>query len=155
MPLLAILLSVLGLIPFIGCGLGALGPDPATASRMLSALIGYAAVTLAFAGGVHWGFELQSRQQDRFVERARLGLGVLPPLVGWIALLLPLVVEPWVALLVLIAAHIGMVLVEQQAARRELLPPHYLLLRWGFTVVAIAMMVTVLTLRLLGQTIKF
>ena len=61
----------------------------------------------------------------------------------------------WVALLVLIAAHIGMVLVEQQAARRELLPPHYLLLRWGFTVVAIAMMVTVLTLRLLGQTIKF
>ena len=60
---------------------------------MLSALIGYAAVTLAFAGGIHWGFELQSRQQDRFVERARLGLGIVPPLVGWIALLLPLVVR--------------------------------------------------------------
>ena len=32
MPLLAILLSVLGLVPFIVCGLAALGPDPATAT---------------------------------------------------------------------------------------------------------------------------
>ncbi len=155
MPLLAILLSVLGLIPFIVCGLAALGPDPGTASRMMSALIAYAAVTLAFAGGVHWGFELQSRQQDTFVERARLGLGVVPPLVGWIALLLPLVVASWVSLIVLIAAYIGMVLVEHEAGRRELVPPRYLWLRWGFTVVAVAMMVTVLTLHLLGQTIKF
>jgi hypothetical protein len=155
MPLLAILLSVLGLIPFIVCGLAALGPDPGTASRMMSALIAYAAVTLAFAGGVHWGFELQSRQQDTFVERARLGLGVVPPLVGWIALLLPLVVASWVSLIVLIAAYIGMVLVEHEAGRRELVPPRYLWLRWGFTVVAVAMMVTVLTLHLLGQTIRF
>ena len=117
---------------------------------MLSALIGYAAVTLAFAGGIHWGFELQSRQQDRFVERARLGLGIVPPLVGWIALLLPLVVPSWVSLIVLIAAYIGAVLVEQEAAKRDLLPPRYLWLRWGFTLVAVAMMITVLTLRLLG-----
>ena len=94
MPLLAILLSVLGLVPFIVCGLAALGPDPATSARMLSALIAYAAVTLAFAGGVHWGFELQSGHQEAFVQRARLGLGILPPLAGWIALLLPLVAAP-------------------------------------------------------------
>ena len=155
MPLLAVLLSVLGLVPFIVCGLAALGPDPTTADRMLSALIGYAAVTLAFAGGIHWGFELQSRQQDRFVERARLGLGIVPPLVGWIALLLPLVAASWVSLIVLIAAYIGAVLVEQEAAKRDLLPPRYLWLRWGFTLVAVAMMITVLTLRLLGQTISF
>ena len=155
MPLLMILLSVLGLIPFIGCGLAALGPDPLTAARMLSGLIAYAAVTLSFAGGVHWGLELQSRQLDPLVERARLGLGVVPPLVGWIALLLPLIAAPWLSLLVLIAAYIGMVLVEHQAGRRDLLPPRYLWLRWGFTVIAVAMMITVLTLRLLGQTIKF
>jgi hypothetical protein len=155
MPLLAILLSVLGLIPFVVCGLAALGPDPGTAARMMSALIGYAAVTLAFSGGVHWGFELQSQQQDMFVQRARLGLGVVPALAGWIALLLPLVVASWVSLIVLIAAYIGMVLVEHEAARRELLPPRYLWLRWSFTVVAVAMMVTVLTLHLLGQKISF
>jgi hypothetical protein len=155
MPLLAILLSVLGLVPFIVCGLAALGPDPATSARMLSALIGYAAVTLAFAGGVHWGFELQSGHQEAFVQRARLGLGILPPLAGWIALLLPLVAAPWVSLILLIAAYIGAVLLEQEAGKRSLLPPRYLWLRWGFTVVAVAMMVTVLTLRLLDQAITF
>jgi hypothetical protein len=155
MPLLAILLSVLGLIPFIACGLAALGPDQVTADRMMSALIAYAAVTLAFAGGVHWGFELQSAQQDTSVQRARLGFGVIPPLAGWIALLLPLVVAPWMSLIVLIAAYIGTVLMEHQAAARALIPPRYLWLRWSFTVIAVAMMVTVLTLRLLGQTISF
>jgi hypothetical protein len=153
MPLLAILLSVLGLVPFIVCGLGALGPDSVTAARMMSALIAYAATALAFAGGVHWGLELQSRQPDIVVQRARLGFGVVPLLVGWIALLLPLVVASWMSLIVLIAAYIGMVLMEHKAARRDLLPPHYLWLRWSVTVVAVAMMVTVLTLHLLGQTI--
>jgi hypothetical protein len=155
MPMLAILLSVLGLLPFIVCGLAALGPDPATSERMLKALIGYGAVILAFTGGIHWGFQLQSRQPDSFVERARLGLGIIPPLVGWVTLLLPLVVASWLALIVLIAAYIGAVLVEQEAGRRELLPPRYLWLRWAFTVVAVAMMITVLTLRLLGQTVEF
>jgi len=155
MPLLAILLSILGLVPFVVCGLAALSPDPGTASRMMSALIAYAAVSLAFAGGVHWGLELQSRQQDTFIERARLGLGVVPPLVGWVALLLPLVVASWMPLIVLIAAYIGMALIENEAARRDLLPSRYLWLRWTVTIVAVAMMVTVLTLHLLGQTITF
>ena len=155
MPLLAILLSVVGLVPFIVCGLAALGTDQVTAERTLNALIDYAAVTLAFAGGVHWGFELHAPPQDAFVQRARLGLALIAPLVAWLALLLPLVAAPWVALIVLIAAYIGAVLVEQQAARRNLLPAGYLWLRWAFTVVAVAMMVTVLTLRLLGQTIAF
>jgi hypothetical protein len=77
MPLLVVLLSGIGLVPFIVCGLAALGPDADTATRMMVALIGYAAVTLAFAGGIHWGFELQSRQQVGFVRRARFGLGIV------------------------------------------------------------------------------
>jgi hypothetical protein len=153
--MLAILLSILGLVPFIVCGLAALGPDPDTSSRMLSALIGYAAVTLSFIGGIHWGFELQSSTMDRFVQRARFGLGIIPVLVGWAALLLPLIVAPWVSLIVLIAAYIGAVLVEQEGDRRGLLPSRYLWLRWGFTLVSVAMMTTVLTLRLLGMKISF
>ncbi len=153
MPLFAILLSILGLVPFIVCGLAALGPDPTVAARMMSALVAYAAVALAFAGGVHWGFELQSRQEDVSVQRARLGLGVVPLVVGWIALLLPLVMASWVSLILLIAAYIGMILVEHQAAQRELLPSRYLWLRWSITVIAVAMMITVLGLHSLGQTI--
>jgi Protein of unknown function (DUF3429) len=152
--MLAVLLSVLGLVPFIVCGLAALGPDPDTARRMLTALISYAAVILGFVGGIHWGFELQTPQKTS-AGRARLGLGIVPPLVGWIALVLPLVAAPWVSLILLIAAYIGAALVEQEAAKRELLPPRYLLLRWLFTLVAVAMMVTVLTLWLFGQTINF
>lgn len=155
MPVLAVLLSVLGLVPFVVCGLAAVGPDAATADRMLHALIGYAAVTLAFAGGIHWGFELQSPQADRFTGRARLGASVATPLIAWIALLLPLVIAAWSSLLVLIAAYIGAVLAEQRAAALGLLPPRYLWLRWGFTIPAVAMLVTVVTLRFLGQTIVF
>ena len=55
----------------------------------------------------------------------------------------------------LIAAFIGAMLAEQEASRRALLPPRYLWVRWGFTLVAVAMLVTVLTLRLLDQTIRF
>src|SRR6476619_1906979 len=117
MPLLVVLLSVLGLVPFIVCGLAALGPDPDTAARMLDALIGYAAVVLAFIGGIQWGFELQSDQQQKSVSRARLALGILPLLVGWICLMLPVVVAPWVSLVVLIIAYIAVVLAEHEAAR--------------------------------------
>jgi uncharacterized protein DUF3429 len=155
MPWLAILLSALGLIPFIACGLTALGPDPETAGRMLDALIGYSAVALAFVGGIHWGFELQSDQHQGSVSRARIALGVLPLLAGWVSLVLPLVVAPWVSLVLLIIAYIATVLAEHEAGRRNLLPPRYLWVRWGFTVVAVAMLVTVLTLRLAGLTISF
>ncbi len=155
MPWLAVLLSALGLIPFVVCGLAALGPDPDTAARILDALIGYAAVALTFIGGIHWGFELQSDQHQGSISRTRLALGVLPLLVGWISLVLPLVVAPWVSLVLLIIAYIAAVLAEHEAGRRNLLPPRYLWVRWGFTVVAVAMLVTVLTLRLLGLTISF
>ncbi len=151
MPLLAILVSAVGLVPFVVCGLGALGADPAW--HMLDALVGYGAVTLAFAGGVHWGFALGPQQQvEQSVERTRLVLPVAPVLLGWIALL-ALLVAWWLALALLIAGYIGTALLEQQAARRGLTPPRYMLLRWVFTGVALAMLITVLTLRLLGQTI--
>ena len=153
MPVLAVLLTVLGLVPFIACGFGALAPDPGTAARMLSALIGYAALSLAFAAGVHWGFELQAPQEDRFIQRARLGVPAVALLAGWIALLLPLVAAAWVALILLIAAYAGAILIEQQAARRGLLPGRYLWLRWAFIVVALAMLVSVLMLRLLGKSV--
>jgi hypothetical protein len=155
MPLLAILLSALGLVPFVVCGLAALGPNLVTAAWSLTALIDYAALVLAFSAGIHWGFELQSPQQDRFIGRTRLGIAAAALVVGWIAIVLPTMTAAWLSLVVLIAGYIGAVLIEQQAAKRSLLPPHYLWLRWGFTVVAVAMLVTVMTLRLLGQTIVF
>jgi hypothetical protein len=169
MPLLAIVLGVAGLIPFIVCGLGAVSVDAVSSARMMTALIGYGAVILSFLGGVHWGFALRgfalggiaaappapvTVAGNRFVtaERARLVLGVVPSLIGWVALLLLMIRLDWAALAVLIAGFIATVVVEHQASRRQLIPlGSYIWLRWGLTVVVVAMLVTVLTLRTLGQ----
>ena len=162
MPASAILLGILALAPFIGCGLGALGPDAAMAERMLTALIAWGALMLAFVGGLHWGLVLREPEFGPPVapgskpapgRNTRIGLAVLPLILGWLALLLPLVAATWLALLLLIAAYIAALVAEHHAARRFELPSRYLWLRWGFTVVAVAMLTTVLTLRLLGQTI--
>lgn len=162
MPALAILLSILGLAPFIGCGLAALGSHVATADRMLTALIAWGALVLAFVGGLHWGLVLHEPEtapppvpatRTGLGRNTRIGVAVLPLILGWLALLLPLIVQSWLALLLLIAAYIAVLVAEHHSSRRFMLPPRYLWLRWGFTIVAVAMLTTVLTLRLLGQTI--
>jgi hypothetical protein len=166
MPMLAILLGLAGLIPFIVCGLGAISADTGQAARMLVALVGYGAVILSFLGGVHWGFALTQAAPlvapditpvgARLAggQRARLALGVLPALIGWAALLVAMVLPDWTALVVLIAGFVGTVVVEHQAGRHMLVQPAgYLWLRWGLTIVVVAMLVTVLVLRLLGPRI--
>ncbi len=153
MPLLAILLGIAGLVPFIGCGLGAMARD-GEADRMLSALIAYGAVTLAFLGGMQWGFALPAGTDARR-QRWRLVLGVLPALVGWLALLVYLLAPGWVALAVLTAGFIGTALGEHRSAGQEAaVPPGYLWLRWALTVVAAAMLITVLMVRVLGVAIS-
>ncbi|MDB5402219.1 MAG: hypothetical protein QOF70_6799 [Acetobacteraceae bacterium] len=152
MPTIVLPLSLLGLVPLIAFALGAVGHIPETAEHMLIALIDYAALILAFAGGVHWGLALVPA-----TERAglRFGAGVLPMIVAWVALILAQLVAPSVALAVLIIGYLATVLTEHRAAKRQLVPPRYVWTRWGFSVVAVVMMVMVLILRGIGQTIVF
>ena len=152
--MLAVLLSVLGMVPFIVCGLGALAPDAGTAARMLTRAYRLRRAYLGVRRRRPLGFRTAGPQQDRFIQRARLGIPVIALLAGWMALLLPLVAAAWVALVLLIVAYVGGDDRGAGAARRGLLPGRYLWLRWGFDVVALAMMVTVLTLRLLGQSVN-
>ena len=152
MPAIAIPLSLLGLVPLIAFAFGALGPNPETAQRMVVALIDYAALILAFAGGVHWGLGLLP---GAVRPSWRFGAGVLPLILAWIALVLGQFVAPFVALVVLIPGYLATVLTEHRAARRLLVPPRYVWLRWGFSLVAVAMMAMVLILRGVGQTIVF
>jgi hypothetical protein len=147
MPPLAILLGIGGLIPFIGCGLGAMGGGVGS-DKLLGALIAYGAVILSFLGGLQWGLALPSARTNR--QQWRLALGVVPPLIAWGALLLTLVLPGWVALAVLAAAFVATALGEQRASAETALPQGYMLLRWGLTLIAVAMLVTVLTVRVLG-----
>jgi hypothetical protein len=58
--------------------------------RMLagSALLSYGALIVSFLGGIHWGLAMRGRP----VASARLIWGVLPSLLGWLAVLLD---SPW------------------------------------------------------------
>jgi hypothetical protein len=152
MPAIAIPLSLLGLVPFIVFAGGAVGQNPQTAEHLLFALIDYAALVLAFAGGVHWGLALPP---ESVRPSLRLTAGVFPLIVAWVALVLAQLLTAWVALAVLIASYLATVLTEHRAAPRLLVPPRYVWLRWGFSLVAVAMMAMVLVLRGLGQTIVF
>ncbi len=152
MPTIVIPLSLLGLVPLIVFAAGAVGQNPETAVHLLFALIDYAALVLAFAGGVHWGLALLPEAAR---PSLRLGAGILPMLVAWVALVLGQLVAPSVALALLIAGYLATVLTEHRAAKRSLVPSGYVWMRWVFSVVAIIMMAMVLILRGVGQTIVF
>jgi Protein of unknown function (DUF3429) len=150
-PLSATLIGLAGLLPFLFCGFESLTHAGIWA---VPALIGYGAIVLGFVGGVHWGFALApgapgAPASPPEVERARLLLGAAPALVGWIALLLP----SWAGLMALIAGFIAAVVVEAEGQRRTHVPPGYMWLRWVLSVVVVAILTTVLVLRLIGATI--
>jgi hypothetical protein len=116
------LLGPAGLLPFFGLAPGAwLGWGWAA-----PALVAYGATILAFLGAVHWGLALRAPVAERGADWPRLGLGVLPALVGWLALLLPLSA----GLLVLAAAIPGTAALEAAGAARGWVPRSYTRLRW-------------------------
>ena len=154
LPKFAILLGLAGLLPFAACSLGALNPDPELAERCLLALAAYGAVILAFLGGVHWGFALDgSGAQTVRVQRLRFGLGVLPSLVGWAGLLLAFLGFPLLGMVLLIAGVIALTAVEARAARRDLMPRPYMLLRWVLSAGVLVCLCGVVLVRLLGGRI--
>jgi hypothetical protein len=81
---------------------------------------------LSFLGAVHWGFALRAPAGEAPAAWPRLGLGVAPALVAWIALLLP--ARP--GLVLLAAGVVAVAAVETAAAKRGLMPKSYLGLRW-------------------------
>lgn len=123
-------LGLAGLLPFLG-GLGAMWVWPGWAGHGLAA---YGAVILSFLGAVHWGLALAAPE---VAPRARLVGGVVPSLVAWVALLLPLPV----GLSVLALGLLGLAGAETHAAGRGLVPRAYLPLRWVLTLVASAALI--------------
>jgi hypothetical protein len=150
-PLIAALLGLAGLVPLVAACLLALSGDPAWAGFGLLALASYAAVSLAFAGGVHWGLGLAAAaEQTISARRARFGMGVLPALIGWCGMRVALRQFPLLGRAVL-AVGFGMVVVfEARGARLGLVPRGYMLLRSALSLVAIVCLVSVIIVVLLG-----
>ena len=151
LPRFAILLGLAGLLPFVLCSLGALSLSSDGSTRSLLALVAYGATILAFLGGVHWGFALNhSGTASGRVQRARFGLGVVPSLIGWVAMLVTFIGLPTTGLLVLTAGFVATTAVEGQAARRGLMPQHYMWLRWGLSLVVVVCLASVILIRAFG-----
>lgn len=155
LPSIALLLGIGGLIPFVICSLGALANPPPNDALSLLALIAYGAVILAFLGGVHWGFGLEGAGTSTgSVQRARFGLGVLPSLIGWVALLLAFLDFSRVALALLVLGFFLTTIVEARASRAGYMPTGYMGLRWVLSAVVVICLVTVwLVLMLHGRIV--
>lgn len=124
LPLPARLFGLGGLIPFL-----ALAVACSAWPELGEALLAYGATILAFLGAVHWGFALSDGRAPWW----RFGLGVVPALLAWVALLLPVGMG-----LVLLATGIAAtVLVERAAARQGLMTGPYLALRYVLSAGAI------------------
>lgn len=125
LPPSALWLGAAGLLPFLGLAaatlLGLAWSPPA--------LVAYGATILAFLGAVHWGLALRAPDAERAAELPRLALGVLPSLIAWVALLMPL--RP--ALGLLAVAILVTALAESRAAACGLVPSGYMRLRWALS----------------------
>ncbi len=153
LPALATLLGLAGLLPFLACGFGAVWIlQPVNATRMLAGLVTYGAVILSFLGAVHWGAVLED--EVGLADRPRLALGILPALIGWVALLVFLEDQPEIALAILTAGFLAVIAVEQRAARAALIPRAYLILRWVLTVVVVLTLLAVLVIRAAGLHVR-
>ena len=98
------LLGNFGLLPFFALAVASWIPfADAPARVVLIALVGYAAVILSFLGAVHWGMTLLTPQLTKSQAWNTLGWGVVPSLLGWLALLLAAGgMRPWVVIVFLL-----------------------------------------------------
>ena len=124
----ALRLGYLALVPFVlGAALvWAVRPD--VHPYVATALSGYAAVVIAFLGGVHWGFGFAD---GRTAETSLFVWGVIPALVAWVAV----VMQPYAGLVLHGAALVACYLVD-----RKVYPRHgaaaWLTMRFRLSVVA-------------------
>ncbi|CDS54050.1 hypothetical protein [Polaromonas sp. CG9_12] len=79
-------LGLAGLLPFVaGAAALAMLQAPGLQAWAGTALVAYGALIASFLGGIHWGLAMVGQQ----TVSLRLGWGVLPSLLAWIAVLLP------------------------------------------------------------------
>ncbi|HQT87027.1 MAG TPA: DUF3429 domain-containing protein [Acidiphilium sp.] len=149
----ATLLGLAGTIPFIAL-LAIVATRPLDAPVATISMIDYGAVILSFLGAVHWGFALEpgGMVRDARTNDQRLVFGVLPALMGFVALLAvsPLG-APRLALAVLIAGFFATILAETVGKGRDLVPAKYLVLRWVVSLVVLVVLVATLFITLVGM----
>lgn len=154
LPLIAILLGLAGLIPFVAGSYAALAYVDETGRLAFLGLATYGAAILSFLGGVHWGIALQAgAAQPVRVQRLRFALSVVPSLLGWAALLVVFLGLPKTGLAALAAGFVAVTVAEARATRARLLPTGYMGLRWVLSIIVVVCLVSVCFVQALGGRI--
>lgn len=86
-PTIVSTLGYAGLIPFIGLAIALWLSPEQYEPDIHHALLTYAAIILSFMGAIHWGVAIDIKSDK---QKFQLGTSVIPPLLAWLALLLPL-----------------------------------------------------------------
>ena len=158
---IAILLTLAGALPFLFLGAIVL-LDPLGSRTAIQVLISYSAVILSFVGAVHWGFALRDTAHPvnstpltpavLGAERDLLAFGIVPAIIGWVALSLMLHFNaPALALFVLLIGFFITIVVETIGRGRGVVAGNYLALRWAVSVVVLVVLLVVLFAVLSGM----
>ncbi len=134
-PPLPLLLSVLGLIPFVGGVVAIEYAEGGWKGWAIYSLPVYGALILSFLGGTTWGFALADPQ--RRLVPLRLILAMAPSIAAWLIMFQP----PSNRMLSLAACLIVWAALDHLMARRALLPEWYPKLRWPMTLIAAASLI--------------
>ena len=129
-------LTALGVVPFAGGAALTWAWPPFDAIWAIDATIAYGAVILSFIGGVHWGFAASPGGRGGAVA---YGLSVLPSLIGWGCVLLPLVI----AVPVLMVVFLAVLTLDRRAAVLGTAPPWWMRLRLPVTAAVVACLAAV------------
>ncbi len=129
-----------GLIPFVVIASAMWALPSAYTPPLLFWLTSYAAITLSFAGGLHWGLSMLHPEMTEQDQSVFMAWSVVPALVGWISLLMP----ARTGLLLLTATFVIQYAADRQLAARFRLPSWHLRLRAGLTAVAVLCLVLAL-----------
>jgi hypothetical protein len=120
---IATLLGNLGLVPFFVLALLTWAWPGAAGLRIEFALAAYAACILSFLGAVHWGLALANPQLDKAASWNVLGWGVLPSLLGWLAVLMLVLRVPSPLVFVFLIGDLILVRVVDGLLFRHYAPP--------------------------------
>ena len=134
-PLSPFVLGWAGVIPFAvlsaaTCLRFAVSPAPVTL------LVGYGVAILSFMAGAQWGLAMRAPDGSEHGWRG-YAISVVPALIGWICLFLP--VRP--ALLVLAASFAALLAYDLWTLRLGYAPPWYGRLRWQLTSAVLALLI--------------
>jgi len=128
----AFLLGLAGAIPFVGLTL--LGLVGGTLGLWaLTALLAYGAVILSFMGSVHWGWAMAAEEPSF----RRLGLSVLPSLVGWGGFLL----GGSLGFLVIALGFAALLWLDLKAIAEGRAAGWYRNLRWPLTIIVVVSLI--------------